>query len=160
MEEFVISRMRDAMIYTYSKDPKVVAAGIKVHTGRKWSAKKELEKAEEQLRQKALVGTVAIGRAGFGYFPTIQIHKAKGKLRRNLIQEEVHASIEEERRGKMVRLSWQGAWTQWENFMKRKTGRSEIWHVNTSRLKFLVQSVYDLLPSPVNLFTWEKSRIP
>ena len=27
-------------------------------------------------------------------------------------------------------------------------------------LKFLVQSVYDVLPSPANLFTWRKGRIP
>ena len=55
---------------------------------------------------------VAIGLAGLGYFPSIQIHKAKGKQRRNLIQEDVRASIEEERRGKMVGLSRQGAWTR------------------------------------------------
>ena len=97
------------MLYRDSKDPKVAAAGIEVCTGRKWSAKKEMGNAEERLKQKALVGTVAIGRAGLGYFPSTQIHKATGKQRRNLIQEEVRASVEEERRSKMVGLSWQGA---------------------------------------------------
>ena len=50
---------------------------------------------------------VAIGRAGLGYFPSIQIHIANGKKRQNLIQEGVCASIEEERRGKMVGVSQQ-----------------------------------------------------
>ena len=85
MEEFVVSRTREVMLYRDSKDPKVATAGIEVRTGKKWCAKKELGNAEERLRLKALVGTVAIGRAGVGYFPSIQIHKAKGKQRRNLI---------------------------------------------------------------------------
>ena len=160
VEEFVVSRTREAMMYRFSKDPKDVAAGIKVRTGRKWSAKKELGKAEGRLRQKALIGIVAIGQAGLGFFPRTQIHKAMGKQRQKRIQEEVHARIEEERRGKMVGLSRQGAWTRWENFMKRTISWSDIWHTDTSQLKFLVQSVYDVLPSSVNLFTWSKSGIP
>ena len=90
----------------------------------------------------------------------IQIHKAKGKQRRNLIQEEVRASVEEKRRSKIVGLCRQGAWTWWENFAKRKISWADIWHADASRLKFLVQSVYDVLPSPANLFTWGKSGIP
>ena len=85
MDEFVVSQTKEAMLYRDSKDPKVAAAAIEVRTGRKWSAKKELGNAEERLRQKALVGTVAIDRANLGYFPSTQIHKAKGKQRRNLI---------------------------------------------------------------------------
>ena len=50
VEEFVWSRTREAMMYSFSNDTKVVAAGIEVHTGRKWRAKKELGKAEERLR--------------------------------------------------------------------------------------------------------------
>ena len=64
------------------------------------------------------MGTVAIGRAGLGYFPSIQIYKAKRKRRRDVTQEEVRASVEEERRGQMVGLSRQAAWTRWENFMR------------------------------------------
>ena len=120
MEEFVVSRTKEVMLYRDSKDPKVAAAGIEVRTGRKWSAKMEPGNTEERLKQKTLVGTVAIGRAGLGYFPRTQIHKAKEKQRRNLIQEEVCASVEEERRSKMVGLSRQGAWTRWENFVKKK----------------------------------------
>ncbi len=59
MEEFVVSRTREVMLYRDSKDPKVATAGIEVRTGKKWCAKKELGNAEERLRMKALVGTVA-----------------------------------------------------------------------------------------------------
>ena len=47
-DEFVVSRTREVMLYMDSKNPKVAAAGIEIRTGKKWSAKKELGKAEEQ----------------------------------------------------------------------------------------------------------------
>ena len=47
LKEFVVLWMREAMTYMYSKDLKVAAAGIKVCTGKKWSAKKDRGKAEE-----------------------------------------------------------------------------------------------------------------
>ena len=59
----------------------------------------------------------------------------------NLIQEEVRASVEKERRGRMVGLSQLSVWMRWENFMKRRISRSEIWHADASGLKFPVQSV-------------------
>ena len=118
----------------------------------------ECEERTGECRGAIKAGMVAIGRAGLGYFPTIQIHKAKGKQRRNIIQDEV--SVEEERRGMIVGLSRQGAWTRWENLVKRTINRLDIWHADASRLKFLVQLVYDVLPSPANSFTWGKSRIP
>ena len=79
VEEFVLSQTKEAILYRDSKDPRVPAASIEVHSGRKWSAEKELEKTEEWLRQKALVGMVVIGCTGLGYFPSTQIHKARGK---------------------------------------------------------------------------------
>ena len=45
VEEFVVSRTREAMLYRNSKNLKVAAAGIEVRTGKKWSAKKELGEA-------------------------------------------------------------------------------------------------------------------
>ena len=120
MEGFVVSRTREVMLYRNSKDPKVATAGSEVRTWREWGAKKELGYTEERLRQKALMGTVVIGRAGPGYFPSTQIHKVKGKQRGNLIEEEVRASVEEERRSKIVELSRQGAWTRCEIFVKKK----------------------------------------
>ena len=115
---------------------------------------------KEWLRPKALVWMVSTGRDDQSYFSSIQIHKTKGKQRGNLIQEVVHIRVEEERRNKVLVLSQQGAWTPWENFMKRRISWFEIWHAAASRLKYLVQSVRALPPSLANLFPWGKSRIP
>eukprot|EP00066_Takifugu_rubripes_P027132 XP_011616398.1 PREDICTED: uncharacterized protein LOC105418502 [Takifugu rubripes] len=71
-EEFKVARTREALQYRDSRDCKVSSAGIEVKTGRKWKVEKAVEVAESRLRQKALVGAVATGRTGLGYFPNTQ----------------------------------------------------------------------------------------
>lgn len=65
-----------------------------------------------RLRQKALVGAVAIGRAGLACFPKTQVSQAPGKERHHLLQEEVRAGVEEEHVSRAVGLRQQGAWTR------------------------------------------------
>lgn len=111
-EEFVVARTREALQYRDSKDYMVSAAGIGVKTGRKYKAWEAVKLAESHLKQKALVGTVATGRRGLGYFPKILISQTHGKERHHLIQEEVRAGVEEERVIMAVGLQQQGAWTR------------------------------------------------
>ena len=68
----------------------------------------ELQVAEEMLRHKAILGSIAKGRAGLGVFPSTHTNSAKSKERRQLIQEEVREGVEV-RYCKMVCLSQQGA---------------------------------------------------
>ena len=159
-EEFMVSRTREKLQYRESKDPKVASAGLEVRTGRKWSASTELQVAEERLRQKALIGTVAKGQAGLGFFPGIRYDKVRGKERQHLLQEEVRAGVEEKRVGRMVGLSQQGAWTKWENTLQRKITWSDIWRSDSSCMRFLIQAVYDILPSPSNLNIWGLNDSP
>ncbi|TWW66935.1 hypothetical protein D4764_20G0009670 [Takifugu flavidus] len=79
-EEFKVARTREALQYKDSRDCKVSSAGIEVKTGRKWKAEKAVDVAESRLRQKALVGAVATGRTGLGYFPKTQVSHARGGL--------------------------------------------------------------------------------
>lgn len=160
VEEFMVTRTREALQYRDSRDPKVASAGIQVKTGRKWSAGKALEVAESRLRQKALVGSIATGHAGIGYFPTTRVENPKGKERQHLIQEEVRAGVEEVRASRMVGLGQQGAWTKWNNVLQRKITWSNIWKADFHRIRFLVQAVYDVLPSPANLHVWGKTETP
>ena len=103
VEEFKITKTRELLQYVESEDPKVVAAGIQIRSGRKGSAKRELQVVEERLRHKAILGSIAKGRAGLGFFPSTHTNSAKGKERCQLIQEEVRAGVEV-RYCKMVRL--------------------------------------------------------
>ena len=62
-------KTRELLQYAESDDPKVAAAGTQIRSGRKWSAKRELQAAEEKLRHKAILGSIAKGRAGLRFFP-------------------------------------------------------------------------------------------
>ncbi|XP_053183947.1 LOW QUALITY PROTEIN: uncharacterized protein LOC128367182 [Scomber japonicus] len=159
-EEIRVSRTREALVYRDSKDSRVAAAGIVVRTGRKWKAQEGLELAESRLRHKALLGTVASGRAGLGAIPQPRHDKAQGKDRRHLVLKEVRAGVEEVRTSRMVGMRQQGAWTRWEGALERKLTWNDIWKTEPQRIKFMVQAVYDVLPSPANLHTWGKSDTP
>ncbi|XP_063058826.1 uncharacterized protein LOC134452393 [Engraulis encrasicolus] len=159
-EEFMVTRTREALQYRESRDVKVASAGIQVRTGRKWRADKALEVAESRLRQKVLVGSIASGRAGIGYFPSTRVDKVQGKERQHLIQQEVRAGVEEERASRMVGMGQQGAWTRWENVLQRKITWPNIWRADSLNIRFLVQAVYDVLPSPSNLHVWGKAETP
>ena len=160
VEEFIVSRTREACQYRYSKDPKVAGAGIEVRTGRKWSAIKELDIAEERLRVKTIVGTIAVGKTGLGFSPSTRVDQASREERQHLLQEEVRTGVEERRLTKMVGCRQQGAWTKWEQTERRKVSWADIWSTDFSRTRFLLQMVYDTLPSPANLCLWGKKDTP
>ena len=116
--------------------------------------RRELQVAEERLRHKDILGSIAKGRAGLEVFPSTHINSAKGKERRQLIQGEVREGVEG-RYCKMVGLSQQGAWTRWEDVERKKITWSDCWRPDFSEIRFLIKSVY-VLPSPTNLHIWGK----
>ena len=159
-EEFKVLKMWERLQYIELNDPKVALAGIQTRSGRKWSVEGELRAAEERLRHKVLLGTVAIGKAGlFFFFPSPKISKTKGKEKRKLIQEEVHTGTEEVHYRKMVSLHQQGAWKKWESIEKKKITWQQLWRSDFSEVRFMIQSVY-ILPSPSNLQIWGKRETP
>ncbi|GAA6088619.1 uncharacterized protein LOC109140547, partial [Tachysurus ichikawai] len=153
-EEFKVLRVREVLQYRESRDPKVSGAGVVVKTGRKWRSEAAVDQAESRLSHGVLVGALARGRAGLGTFQGPRFDKAWGKERRQLVQGEVRAAVEEERFSKAVGMARQGAWTRWEQAVERKITWADLWRAEPHRIKFLVQAVYDVLPSPSNLYTW------
>ena len=67
--------------------------------------------------------------------------------------EKVRESEEERRRVKMTGLSKQGGQMRWE-VPERKIGTRDLVSMTEDRLKFLIKSVYDLLPTPQNKNIW------
>lgn len=121
-----------------------------------------MEQAESRLRHRMLVGQVASGRAGLGSIastPT-DLASCRGRARRQLVQQEVRAGMEEERATRAVGMRQQGAWTRWDQALDRRISWSDLWRAEPQRLKFLVQSVYDVLPTPSNLHCWGIAKAP
>ncbi|XP_035688709.1 LOW QUALITY PROTEIN: uncharacterized protein LOC118424272 [Branchiostoma floridae] len=159
-EEFKVTRAREVLMYRDSSDSKVSSAGIHVRTGRKWKAQEAVDQAEARLRHSVLVGSVAVGRAGLGSCPKPRYDKVSGKEKRQKIQDEIRAGEEEDRRCRMVGMRKQGAWTRWEHADSRKVTWPELCRAEPSRIKFLISSVYDVLPSPANLHVWGLAETP
>ena len=159
-EEFKVTRAREVMLYRDSTDIRVSSANIKVKTGRKWSAHEAVERAEARLQHSVIVGNVAVGRAGLGSYHRQLYNKASKKEKRKMVQDEIRKEEEEIRLAKMVAMSHQGAWTRWENIDQRKISWSELWRSDPTRIRFLVQSTYNVLPSPVNLYLWKLADSP
>nr|XP_057943465.1 uncharacterized protein LOC131138512 [Doryrhamphus excisus] len=159
-EEFKVTRAREVLLYRDSADTRVSSAGITVRTGRKWRAQEAVDQAEARLRHGVLVGSVAVGRAGLGSHTRPRYDKAQGRERRQMVQGEIRAEVEEERRTRTVAMRQQGAWTNWDQASARKITWSELWKSEPARLKFLIQAVYDVLPSPSNLHCWGLAETP
>lgn len=70
-----------------------------------------------------------------------------------MIQAEVQAQEEKRRMSRAVEQGSQGAWTKWD-LPKRKIAWVELWRLEPYRISYLLQSVYDTLPSPSHLHTW------
>ena len=159
MEEFKITKTRELKQYAESEDPK---GGGSRNSDKIWQevvCKERVASGEERLRHKAILGSIAKGRAGLRFFPSTHTNSVKGKERRQLIQE-VCEGVEEVRYGKMVGLSQQGAWTSWEDVEKNRITWSDCWRLDFSEIRFLIKSVYDVLPSPTNLHIWGKRETP
>lgn len=143
-EEFRVSHTRQAVLCWDSRDSKVESAVIIVRTCRNWRAQDGVDVAESQLRNRALVGKVAAGRAGFEAVPQPHLDKAHVKDRRHLILQEVRTSVEEKSSSRMASMRQQGAWIKWLGALKPYKS-------------FFVKAVYDILPGPVNLHVWDKT---
>ncbi|KAJ7993819.1 hypothetical protein DPEC_G00258670 [Dallia pectoralis] len=57
-------------------------------------------------------------------------------------------------------MKQQGSWTRWEGFRRRSLSWKDIWNMEGHRIKFLLSSVYDVLPTPTNLQRWRLTEDP
>ena len=69
-----------------------------------------------------------------------------------MVSEEIH--LEEVRRfATAVGQKKQGAWTKWKSAKDSAVTWRDLKHMEPKRLSFLVKSVYNVIPTPVNLHT-------
>ncbi|VDI57596.1 Hypothetical predicted protein [Mytilus galloprovincialis] len=153
-EEYKVTKTRQVMTLRDSKDAKVRGAKVKIRTGRKWKAEEAVKEAETRLKHSVIVGVTAVGRQGFGMTTKPRWDTANEKGRRELVQQEIRQMEEESRNVKAVGMKQQGSWLNWQGARSRALTWSEIWSMEGYRLSFLLRSVYDVLPSPSNLYTW------
>jgi len=93
--------------------------------------------------------------------------KALGDIRRtsgagecDMMTDELRRVEEERRVSVAMGRPQQGAWTTWEAVdpQKRQVKRSVLWSMEQLRVSILLHSVYDLLPTTANLYSWKLSE--
>ena len=79
------------------------------------------------------------------------------KDKRDMIVKSVRESEEERRFVKMTGFACQGANLRWE-VPQRRLNHNDIIRSSDEKLKFLIKSVYDVLPTPANKSKWFKTE--
>lgn len=153
VEEFKVAKCRVAMMLRDSRDELVSGARVTTRAGRKWAANTAVRQAESSLKLRDVIGSPCVGRQGLGSYHFHQWSKASQEERREMVQAEVRQQVEEARKAKAVELATQGTWTRWD-LPKRRVSWAELWRLEPFCISFLLRSVYDTLPSPVNLARW------
>jgi hypothetical protein len=159
-EEFKATKARQVMMLRDCRDDKVKNAGVQVKTGRKWSAAKAVDDAESRLRHLDIIGTVTTGRQGLGCITRSRWKTANATERRSMVQVEVRKTVEEGRHVRAVSMKKQGNWLRWDGARQKKLTWADVWKMESHKLSFLLKSVYDVLPSPTNLYTWGLAEDP
>ena len=112
----------------------------------------EVNDAVRDLEMAKIVGTVQIGRAGFGCNPDFN---ADTPLRKQ-ITSKISKNLDHTRYVQAVQQGKQGRWTTW-NVEKRELSWADLWNVSDARISKLIKSSYDMLGTPANLKSWNLS---
>ena len=153
VEEVKAAKSRTLVTFQQSKDECINKANIKIEAGKKWRIENEVEEAKSKLRLQEIAGIANIGREGLGLKHRQYYSTSSDKEKRGMIVEAVREKEEETRRFRIMGLSKQGASTKWE-VLERKIGLREVINTSDLKLRFLIKSVYDLLPTPANKNVW------
>ena len=153
VEEVKVTKARNFVSFQESKDPCIRNANIQIDKGRKANTKLDVEDAKVRLRMKDIAGIANKGREGLGMSKRQYFCKSNQRDQRTMITEEIRKKEEEAREVRMIALAKQGASTRWE-VPERNISDSNLIKTSDASFKFLVKSVYDLLPTPANKNTW------
>ena len=152
-EEMKAAKARLLTTLEEAEDPCVRKAGIQVDGGRKADTAQSIKQAKEKLKEEQIAGIPNRGREGLGLNPRKYFEASSKKERRKMVVEKVRETEEERRTVRMTGLAKQGGHLRWE-VPARKVSPRDLVMMPEDRLKFLVKSVYDLLPTPQNKKTW------
>ena len=152
-EEVKVTKTRNVVILEDSKDERIQKAGIRIKIGRKWDARREMEEAKAALHHQEIAGISNVGREGIGFTPRQYYSKVDKQERRKMIVKKVRQKEEQQRMVKIAGLAKQSSSMKWE-VEERRVKLEDLWKLEESRLRFLVKSVYDLLPTPQNKNVW------
>ena len=156
-EDFKAAKARNLVTFQESQDKCIQNAGIVVDGGRKANTPAEVNEAKSRLRVHELVGVPNKGKEGLGMRKRQYYSTASKKTQRDMIVKTVREKEEESRIVKMTNFPSQGANLRW-TVPQRQIKHNDIIRASDDQLRFLVKSVYDILPTPANKNRWYKTE--
>ena len=144
------------MTFNQSKDECIRNAGIEVDAGPKTNTQGAVLEAKSRLRMQELVGVPNKGKEGLGMRRRQYYGSSSDREKRDMIIKTVRDREEESRIVKMTGFPNQGANLRWE-VPQRQLKHNDIIRSSDDKLKFLIKSVYDVLPTPANKNRWFKT---
>ena len=160
VEEYKVSKTRFQLMLEESSDNVVREVQPTLKSGRKWKAREAVDNAKESLKLKEVIGHTQTNRQGVGMSTSTWWSNSSGKVRRDMVIQEVRKEEDNKRYQKAVQQSQQGQWTNWEDALQRSLTWRDIWQLAPLRLSFLIRATYDQLPSRTNLVKWSKETDP
>ena len=152
-EEVKAAKARIHTTFEESDDPCIQGAKVKLDEGRKADTPRRVMEAKSRLQMVEIVGIPNKGKEGLGLNPRKYYSSSSKKEKRSMVVQTVREAEEDRRIVKMTSLAKQGAHTRWE-VPQKKLSHKEIISRSETSIKFLVKSVYDLLPTPSNKNIW------
>ena len=157
VEEFKAAKARNLVTLQESKDECVKNAEIVVDAGRKSNTPNSVNDAKSRLRVQELVGVPNKGKEGLGMKKRQYYSTSSSKDKRDMIVKSVRDKEEEDRIVKMTNFPSQGANLRWE-VPQRQLKHHDMINSSDERLRFLIKSVYDVMPTPANKNKWYKTE--
>ena len=154
VEEFKCAKVRTELLITESRDGIVNPLNPYPGKGQKWKPKVAVQEAEAALRHGEIIGNVQVWHGGLERTSGKPSWRGADQMeKRRLAVKQGHRQ-EAKRQVKAVALAKQGQWLNWEGVERKQITWRQLWSMESSRLKFLLGTTYDVLPSPDNLRIW------
>ena len=150
------SKVGGYLLLRDSNDPLVSDNCPELHAG-KWSASDSVKLAEAELNFRNIMGHHQKGRLGLGSIQNEKIPLKGTHCYRKLISDITNEIDSEESLAKAAQLHLQGSWVRWCDYVKLDLSWKSLMSLPQPLVSFCIQSSYNLLPCPSNLFRWKLS---
>ena len=151
------SKISGYLLLRDSNDPSVSQNCPEVNAGR-WSASDSVKLAESELAFRDIMGYQQQGRSGFGAFKK-KSRPPKGTHAYRKLLSDISSQIDsEESFAKAAQLHLQGNWVRWCDYIKLDLSWKSLMSLPQPLVSFCIQSAFNILPCPSNLFRWKLSE--
>ena len=139
-----------------SADSSVSEANMNLRCG-SWDVSSEVNKAEQMLNLRKIMGHHQTNRAGLGSSSTPEVPPKRSHEYRKLISTIVEESDQNRFEARAVQLGLQGNLVKWCNYVRFDLSWNTLLALPPPLVSFCINATYDTLPSPSNLHRWSIS---